>query len=386
MRRSIRVGLAGALSLLLVVQAGAEARSEKGGTDDGSASSNVLAGTNRAAPAVIKVPPPTGDPVTDRQNIEAAIARAVPGDILRFEHFIFALVLGSADPGPGGYTVEGNVFKNVVIGNLVTVLSRDVTRIAHNEFINVGEPFDHAGGVLHFVGNVNRAPNPELVPVLQQPFNGGVVLGFPDLPCNDNVIENNDTFGNADGFIIAAINATCRRNIIRNNRFFNQTRFTEADAGTLAILQALESAPILENTVVEGNLLDGTSGVGIFGFRVLNSSLVGNAIHGVRRAVDLPPGLARGGTAILLGGDSRGNAIASNRLTDNEVCDVWLQRNTVNNVVVEPTDTVLDRGRRNQVLSAGSCGADASALEAEAAEERFLSGKLELILRMRGRK
>jgi hypothetical protein len=85
--------------------------------------------------------------------------------------------------------------------------------------------------------------------------------------------------------------------------------------------------------------------------------------------------------AILLRGTSHGNALASNRLEDNEVCDVWLRQGTFNNVVVEPNDTVLDKGRRNLVVSQGSCGPDASALEAEGAVDQIvLPEKLKVLL------
>lgn len=398
-------------------------------------------------PVIILVAPPTGDAVQDRASIEASISRAQPGDVvrfapgryvigieqpspaidvpvanvtllgsaqgttifggevtqsdepldgfrfnrggatvrrLRFESFVRALLMGEDRPDLGGYIVEQNVFKNVFDASFLTLHSAEVTSIAHNEYVNVGVPFDLAGGVLHFTNNFNHAPDPGSVPVFGRPLTAGTVFAFPDFPCRENVFEGNTMSRLPDGFGLVAAGGQCRRNVIRNNTFLNQTRYAEFDSGTMAFLLAFGGG-VIDNVLVEGNRLDATEGVGILLLRASNSTITGNLIRGTRRAPGLdPPFGGPGGIGILLAAESRGNAIASNRLLDNERCDVVLRAAARNNVVVEPDDTVLDRGENNQVVRGAPCGMEGTA--GELAEAQLgASPKLQMLLELRGR-
>lgn len=435
----------GALLTVLVLQAHGSARADLfGATEAVSILAGVAGGVDPNAPgAVIRVADPTGDPTTDRANIEDAIARARPGDTvlfaagtyvigrpppslgisvpvgdvsllgspegttirggrvpdtgefqlgfsfieagnsvrrLTFESFSTALLVGDEAPATGGYTFENNVFRRVVNGIFGALDSSTPTHIARNEFINVAVQYAIDGGILHFSNNTSRTPDPEAIPRFHRPLFAGLLLGFAGLECNENVIENNFVFDNVDGFQFVAVDAACRRNVMRNNIVsINQALLGELDLGTLAVMDGI-AAP-LDNNLIEGNLLAGTMGIGILASDVTNSTFQGNVIFGVRRKPDLPPGLGPGGVAMLFAGKDRGNAVASNRLENNQFCDVWLRRNTVNNVVVEPNDTVLDRGRRNQVLSVGSCGAEASAIQSEEIDDQVaISEKVKLVL------
>ncbi len=237
---------------------------------------------------VIQVAPPTGVPRTDRAHIEAAIARARPGDVvlfrpgtyaigleppsdfifvntprltlrgsphgrtilrggeipadftqagfaleggghtvenLTFEHFTDALVIGGFLPEfLGGNTVRGNTFRNVILGVAVFVRSDETSDVSGNRFVNAGIPFVGVGGKYRFRHNVVTAPNPRAVPVFHQPLLVGELVADALLPARGNLIEGNRADGVPDGFFVLTFGDSEFRGSVINHNVFRNQR------------------------------------------------------------------------------------------------------------------------------------------------------------------
>jgi hypothetical protein len=164
--------------------------------------------------------------------------------------------------------------------------------------------------------------------------------------------------------------------VIRNNTFTHTLVFNEGDFGTMVLLP-VDDGGILADNIIEGNVQNGTFGFGVLAGNLSNTTITGNVIRDVRKQ----PFQGKGGIAISLERQSHGNSISGNVLERTAFCDVRLRHATFRNVVVESDDTVLDNGRRNVVVSDGSCGAEA-VVQSEMEEDQVaIPAKLRIQLR-----
>jgi parallel beta-helix repeat protein len=320
--------------------------------------------------AVIQVAKPTGNPIKDVANIEAAVERATPGALIQFAegtyritqstriivsapgvtlqghpegttirgvsgeslfflgqfrllggnqtvrhlHFHgFTAALTIGDPGQpnGGYRVEHSTFRLGNVGINFAAFSDDVSTIRNNRFIDVTLPFVILGKTVHFTNNRVTTPHPSNM-VFGQPFNAGIVAPDPFFRvCENNVLEGNTVVGNADGFILAADfeGELCRNNIVRGNIFRDQRVFTEFDNGTMAFLGGRGA----EQNLIEGNQLQGSEGVGLW-IDGRRNRILGNKFSGLPGTKAIPNPFP--GTAVFLSETSRGNRVLDNEFRD----------------------------------------------------------------------
>ena len=242
---------------------------------------------------------------------------------LTFEHFASALwIFGGADStGPmlnrsGGHRIEGNTFRdNVTLEVLADADSAIV--IAGNTFRNTYHALAVSGRGVHVLDNDISSPEPDRVP-----------FGWPSLAiglrpmggasCAGTRIERNRIAGHTDAVVIGVLppdgpGAACRDVTVRENTIRMQRVLHSADAGPLAGTPAIgvpirllngqagiaAGAPTLpipappggwpatfadaavRDVVVEGNDIEGATGVAIELFFASNNRVRGNRIGAI---------------------------------------------------------------------------------------------------------
>jgi len=269
----------------------------------------------------------------------------------------------------GGYVVEKNIFRNSVTGIYLVGQSDDISYIRHNSFNNVGFAFQVLGKTGHVKWNTITATDPDLVPILGQPYNvggAGAIFG----PCENNIFAFNKIEGIADGIWLdnmfaGSADAACRNNLILGNKFFGQKVFTEYDLGTMAWLSSSEDFPF-ENNKVINNTLFGSSGIGIFLQGGTETTIDRNSISGTR---PLPNSYLPTGFGICLDENSHQNNLANNRFMDNENFDIALFGNNNTVMTNSRNNKILDEGGGNVVSGPGLRKAGGQALTKPLAEK-----------------
>ncbi len=291
---------------------------------------------------------------------------------ITFEDFSNAgIILGEllTPSEPGGYRVEHNTFRNSFAGLGMFSQSSDVSRVENNDFINVAVPLSLFGKTVRFRRNRIVAPEPENIPVDQQPI-GIIARGagpdfFGGFPCENNVFERNYFEGMADGIIFDVfLDGECRQNVVRKNAFVGQKIFSELDGGTMVFFINEDGffgggSSSVDKNVVADNTLLGSEGVGIILFGASRTTIAHNSIRDVSFTPGFDPlflGVNRSGVGVWVAEGSDANRIVGNRFRDTESCAVVLEgdRNLV--ATKDHEDVVLDLGMGNRVVGKGSVG------------------------------
>ena len=242
---------------------------------------------------------------------------------LTFEHFASALTIagGIDSTGPvlnrsGGHRVEGNIFRDNVTLEVYADADSAIA-ISGNTFRNTYHALAVMGRNVHVLDNDISSPEPDRVP-----------FGWPSLAiglrpmggasCAGTRIERNRIAGHTDAVVIGVLppdgpGAACRDVTVRENTIRMQRVLHSADAGPLAGTPAIgvpirllngqagiaAGAPTLpipappggwpatfadaavRDVVVEGNDIEGATGVAIELFFASNNRVRGNRIGAI---------------------------------------------------------------------------------------------------------
>ncbi len=263
---------------------------------------------------------------------------------LTFEGFTFALSFGAPGTTVGGYRVEGSTFRNGHVALEVIGFSSDVSTVENNEFVNVTTAFGILGKTVRFRHNRLMITDATQTP-LGQPFQAGIVL--PDFlaggsVCEDNVIEENSIVAFNDGFLfVAGPGEICRNNIVRDNTFIRMRIYNvfapQFDNATMVYFVGPGQH---EDNLVQGNVLNGSEGVGLVLETGSRNRIVENQFRNLPGEKETFIGFP--GTAIILGSATTGNRVSKNEFL-----------NVVNTIVDLGTGNIIkDKATGN--LVAGS--------------------------------
>lgn len=333
--------------------------------------------TSQLSASAVNVAPPTGIAASDVASIEAAIAAAGEGDVIRFARGTYQIEEGTrfviSQPGVtllghgSGTWIKGplHIFSPFALdghfhfngGNqsvrwlnfdgFATALSfgefpgPGVVRtggygVENSTFLNGDLPLEYRGNsdeVSVFKGNrfidvtipflfvgrtVHYLENTNLNPNPEnasafRPFNAGIMFPGANV-CENNVLEGNTTVANADGFIIF----DCSSTVIRRNKFMDQVLLPGDDEfATFDNGSAIAAfGPGFQNNLIEHNELNGSQGIGLILTEGSGNRIVKNKFTNLV-AGDIPPF-----EGALLGLHLGGTAILFGEpTTDNRACE-----------------------------------------------------------------
>ena len=360
----------------------------------------------------IDVAAPTGDPATDVAAIRAAVAAATAGSVVRFAGGTYALglntdhivvtepgvaLVGHADgttlkgsevldwtvpvvfyltggrqtvrglhfskvgeairvgldvnPDRGGYVIEDCSFTTSVNPLWLGLQSREVTRIAHNVFVNTAIPSWTDGMTVHFVGNTMLTTDPSIIPLFGQPLMTDLIESWAGFPlAENNLVADNHAVGFPDGTHLASHhNGVTRFNTVRNNIYRAQRAYSAGDLGTMVVVQGWNATSTTDMNVIEGNALLGSEGIGVYIWGSTRTKVLRNTIHNVTDNV--PSGIP--GMGILVTATAPGQQIVQNDFAGNALVDVQLRSNDNLVVLREADDVVSDLGLNNRIVGGG---------------------------------
>jgi hypothetical protein len=310
---------------------------------------------------------------------------------LTFEHTFWALHIGCCWdsrpgmlPGEGGHLIEGNIFRSNRSAVRVHGYWSEPTVIRNNRLLNNWHSVAVYGNTVHLLNNSISAPEPEEVQRFGFPADGILIAWPPSLDesaggvprtCDNNVVSGNRIDGVTEGIMIIADapRIICRNNMIRDNTInIRRARppvrpdlipiHDEADSTVVGVPLALRGG--LEDTLIEGNLIQGAEGLGVELRGASRNRIVSNTIRGVARRAPFPgnaiaalpvlggdPEAWRGanGSGIWVSPGSDENELRGNTFDGIAAHAVVLEgaRNRVE--VADPADAVRDLGTGNRV-------------------------------------
>jgi hypothetical protein len=325
---------------------------------------------------------------------------------LTFEHSRLGLLLGCChlEPRfrvtPGGYTIEGNVFRNSLNG--VRPWTTETSVIRGNRFVNTFHAISGVGSHLRVLDNDISVPDPSRVPGAGHPSFAialgplpGPVANALDLEDNGEgtVIADNRIQGHPDGIFISVSPGTSfRGNEIRANTIevvrvpippdgprsyivdvtderdstvvgVPMTFYTRAGVGGGGAEELEEGR--FEDNLIEGNRLVGAEGVALALQRARRNRILDNVIVGVARREPFPGNTVlssselwrdANGSGIWPSPDSDGNEIIGNTFEDVTGAAVFLEGDDNQVELNSQRDEVRDLGTNNHVSVADDGG------------------------------
>jgi hypothetical protein len=314
--------------------------------------------------------------VDDCHGLELTGGHQTVRDIT-FEYFTYSLNVGGLGyrctaPGqcaPDGYLVEGNTFRNVM-GMGARGNWEEPTVIRRNTFIDVLHAVSIIGGIVHVLENDVSVTDPEQIPSFGHPGGAISILAYSDFMaprCDSNVVADNRIVGHPESINVRLTDAheakSCRDNVIRDNAIVN-SRFPENPSfpyasGAILLINETGRDGLIEGTLIEGNQIVDSEGVGIAVFRAFRNRIVNNTIRRLgledpRLLHERVPQAAANGSAIWIAHGSDGNEVSGNDVADIAAHAVVLEGR--GNVVVSGLtgDSVRDVGSGNRVTRPGT--------------------------------
>jgi hypothetical protein len=296
-----------------------------------------------------------------------------------FEYFSYGLNLGGygarcTAPGQcapdgteslvGGYLVEGNTFRSVISVN-VRGQWQEPAVIRRNTFTNVFHAVSVIGGIAHVLENDVSVTDHEQIPFFHHA--GGAISvtaysGFMAPSCDGNVIAGNRVVGHPESINIRLMElfepASCRDNVIRDNtvvdsRIPDNPAFPYA-SGAILLVNETGREGLIEGTLIEGNRIVDSHGVGVAVFGASRNRIVDNSVRRLglldtRLLNERVPQDGANGSGIWIGPGSDGNEIVDNTFEDIAAFAVVLDGDGNEVVVRSADDTVRDLGSSNRV-------------------------------------
>ena len=392
--------------------------------------------TSELNAGIVTVAPPTGNAAADVASIEAAVASAGPGDVIKFAPGAYQIEeetrfvvsqpgvtllghgSGSWIRGPehifapdaldGHFQLNGGnqTVRQLNFDGFATAVAMGERpgpgvvrtggyRVENVTFLNGDLPLEYRGNsddISVFRGNrfinvtipflivgktVHVLGNTNLNPEPEnasafRPFNAGILFAGPNV-CENNLLEGNTVVGNADGFILV----DCHNNTVRKNKFVDQVLFPGDD-----VFESFDSgsmvvgiSPDFQNNLIERNELHGSPGIGIAIEEGTGNQILDNKFHKVT-AGDRAPF-----EGSLLGLDLGGTGVLLfPGTTGNQVCRNSFTKVTTA-VVNLGENLVCARDAADAQLMAKRPSADARVSQMENPKLRLLRQRLSLPLR-----
>jgi parallel beta-helix repeat protein len=283
-----------------------------------------------------------------------------------FEHFNQGLVPGfflfrePAQHGIGGYVIENNTFRSSIWGVRLFGQWEEPAVVRNNTFVNVGLAVQMWGRTVHVTDNEMSAPDWTQIPNW---FYAGDGVGFyaadrlESGPCDDNVAERNRIEQHWGGVTLYAEGSTsaCRHNVIRDNTFLETREIEPFPGGAIWFENVTPSSDRISHNRIEGNVIRGSQGVGMFVYRSTDNRFGGNTVEAVTQSQFVPTWLGEGnGSGIWISPASSGNEIHGTLFDDVRMYDVVFEGHMNTFATVRESDILYDLGTGNILTGPGN--------------------------------
>jgi hypothetical protein len=262
-------------------------------------------------------------------------------------------------PTVGGYRIEGNTFRSTFFGVRAFGPWTQPAIIGNNSFENVALGVQVWGRTVHTTDNELAAPDWEQIPFWFAPVEAIVIYSWDEFltgPCDGNVVARNRIEGFAAGIGVAVVSqAGCRHNVIRDNTIVNSVELDPLPAGPIWLENFTGDPDLLAHTLVQGNHILGSQGLGVYAWVGAQVRFVNNTIRDLTLSQYSPGYLGESnGSGVWVSPGSRNNQILNNRFAAVEAEEVILEGDYNHVATTSASDVVRDLGVGNRITGPGS--------------------------------
>jgi hypothetical protein len=283
---------------------------------------------------------------------------------LTFEYFNQPLIVGfnlfieQPEHQIGGYRIENNTFRSAMWGVRMFGQWTQPAVVRNNNFVNMFLGVQVFGRTAHVTDNDFSAPDWSQIPTWFEPWGAILFFAWDALQtgsCAGNLAAGNRIEDHAGGIgIEVSSEEGCNHNVIRDNTIVNTVETEGFPAFPMWVENYMGDPALLAHTLIQGNRILGSQGMGMFLYFNSQTRVVNNTIEDITLSTFAPWYLAaNNGTGVVVL-DSRENQILNNSFGAVEAYSVSLTADHNHVATRSASDVVRDLGVGNRVTGPGS--------------------------------
>jgi hypothetical protein len=314
---------------------------------------------------------------------------------LTFEYFNQPLIVGfnlfieQPEHQIGGYRIENNTFRSAMWGVRMFGQWTQPAVVRNNNFVNMFLGVQVFGRTAHVTDNDFSAPDWSQIPTWFEPWGAILFFAWDALQtgsCAGNLAAGNRIEDHAGGIgIEVSSEEGCNHNVIRDNTIVNTVETEGFPAFPMWVENYMGDPALLAHTLIQGNRILGSQGMGMFLYFNSQTRVVNNTIEDVSLSQFAPWWLGdNNGTGVVVL-DSRENHILNNRVSAVEGYAVSLTADHNHVATRSPSEVVRDLGVGNRITGPGSVVTTAAPVGASAGAVPTAAERVDAERRLRER-